>query len=77
MDIFGKNSPKQNIPKQSKILDNINDRVIDDLKETIKKGSKVSIVAAFKDSSFIGSAAKINLSEHFRIICPDTKVKVI
>ena len=46
--------------------------------ETIKEiaGLK-ALTAAFKDSSFADSSAKINLSEHFRIITPDTKVKVI
>ena len=46
--------------------------------ETIKEIANLkALTAAFKDSSFAGSAAKINLSEHFRIISPDTKVKVI
>ena len=46
--------------------------------ETIKEIADLkALTAAFKDSSFTNSAAKINLSEHFRIICPDTKVKVI
>lgn len=46
--------------------------------ETIKEIANLkALTAAFKDSSFTGSAAKINLSEHFRIISPDTKVKVI
>ena len=46
--------------------------------DTIKEiaGMK-SLTAAFKDSSFVDSAAKINLSEQFRVISPDTKVKVI
>lgn len=45
---------------------------------TIKEIAKLKpLTAAFKDSSFTDSAAKINLSEHFRIISPDTKVKVI
>ena len=35
------------------------------------------LTAVFKDSSFPDSQAKVNLSEHFRIISPDTKVKVI
>lgn len=35
------------------------------------------IAAVFRDSSFADSAAKINLSEHFRILSVDTKVKVI
>ncbi len=46
--------------------------------ETIKEIANLkALTAAFKDSSFTGSAAKINLSEYFRIISPDTKVKVI
>ena len=46
--------------------------------ETIKEiASLKALTAAFKDSSFVDSAAKINLSEHFRIISPDTKVKVL
>lgn len=46
--------------------------------ETIKEIANLkALTAAFKDSSFAGSAAKINLSEHFRIISPDTRVKVI
>lgn len=46
--------------------------------ETFKEIAKLkALTAAFKDSSFTNSAAKINLSEHFRIICPDTKVKVL
>lgn len=46
--------------------------------ETIKEIAKLNpLTAAFKDSSFKNSAEKINLSEHFRIISPDTRVKVI
>lgn len=46
--------------------------------ETIKEIANLkALTAAFRDSSFSDSAAKINLSEHFRIISPDTKVKVI
>ncbi|MBQ2672584.1 site-specific DNA-methyltransferase [Candidatus Saccharibacteria bacterium] len=45
---------------------------------TIKEIAKLKpLTAAFKDSSFQDSAAKINLSEQFRVIAPDTKVKVI
>lgn len=51
--------------------DNISD-------DTIKEVAKLKPLAAvFKDSSFANSAAKINLSEHFRILSVDTKVKVI
>ena len=46
--------------------------------ETIKEIANLKVLTvAFKDSSFADSAAKINLSEHFRIISPDTKVKVL
>ena len=46
--------------------------------ETVKEIAKLNpLTAAFKDSSFKNSAEKINLSEHFRIISPDTRVKVI
>ena len=46
--------------------------------DTIKEIAKLKPLAAtFKDSSFQDSAAKINLSEQFRVIAPDTKVKVI
>ena len=45
---------------------------------TIKEIAKLKpLTAAFKDSSFQDSAAKINLSEQFRVIAPDTKVQVI
>ncbi len=46
--------------------------------ETVKEIAKLNpLTAAFKNSSFKNSAEKINLSEHFRIISPDTRVKVI
>lgn len=46
--------------------------------ETVKEIAKLkALTAAFKDSSFADSAEKINLSEYFRIISPDTKVKVL
>ncbi len=46
--------------------------------DTVKEIAKLKpLTAAFKDTSFEDSAEKINLSEHFRIISPDTKVKVI
>lgn len=51
--------------------DNISD-------ETIKEIARLKpLSAVFKDSSFADSATKINLSEHFRILSIDTKVKVI
>ena len=46
--------------------------------ETIKALAKLKpLTAAFKDASFTSSAAKINLSEHFRILTPDTKIKIL
>lgn len=35
------------------------------------------LTAVFRDSSFTDSQAKVNLAEHFRVISPDTKVRVI
>jgi adenine-specific DNA-methyltransferase len=35
------------------------------------------LTAVFRDSSFADSQAKVNLSEHFRVLSPETKVKVI
>lgn len=46
--------------------------------DTIKAIAKLKpITAVFRDSSFTNSQSKVNLSEHFRILSPDTKVKVI
>lgn len=46
--------------------------------ETIKEIAKLKpLTAVFKDSSFATSQDKVNLAEHFRIISPETKVKVI
>ncbi len=46
--------------------------------DTIKEIAKLkALIAVFRDSSFPDSQAKVNLSEHFRIISPETKVKVI
>lgn len=46
--------------------------------ETIKEIAKLKpLTAVFKDSSFESSQDKVNLAEHFRIISPDTKVKVV
>jgi len=46
--------------------------------EAIKQIAKLKpLTAVFKEGSFPNSQAKINLTEHFRIISPDTRVKVI
>ncbi len=51
--------------------DNIPDEVI---KEIAKRKP---IRAVFRDSSFINSPAKINVGEIFKLISPDTRIKVI
>ena len=46
--------------------------------ETIKEIARLKpLTAVFRDSSFPDSQAKVNLSEHFRVLSPETKVKVI
>ena len=56
----------------------IMDVTLDKIKETIKEIAKLKpLTAVFKDSSFESSQDKVNLAEHFRIISPDTKVKVV
>lgn len=46
--------------------------------ETIKQIAQLRpLTAVFRESSFPDSQAKVNLAEHFRILSPDTKVKVI
>ncbi len=46
--------------------------------ETIKQiASLKPLTAVFRDSSFVDSQAKVNLAEHFRIISPDTRIRVI
>ncbi len=46
--------------------------------ETIKAIAQLKpLTAVFRDSSFATSQDKVNLAEHFRIISPETKVKVI
>jgi adenine-specific DNA-methyltransferase len=46
--------------------------------ETIKEIAKLKpLTAVFRDSSFADSQAKVNLSEHFRVLSPETRVKVI
>ena len=46
--------------------------------ELIKEVARMKpLTAVFKEASFTSSQSKVNLAEHFRIISPDTKVKVI
>jgi len=46
--------------------------------QTIKEIAQLKpLTAVFRDSSFPDSQAKVNLAEHFRVLSPETKVKVI
>lgn len=46
--------------------------------KTIKEIAKLKpLTAVFRESSFADSQAKVNLAEHFRILSPETKVKVV
>jgi len=46
--------------------------------EVVKEIAKLKPLSAlFKDSSFATSAEKVNLYEHFRLLSPETKVRVI
>lgn len=46
--------------------------------EAIKEIAKLKpLTAIFRDGSFPNSQAKVNLAEHFRVLSPETKVKVI
>jgi len=46
--------------------------------EAIKQIAQLKpLTAVFREGSFPDSQAKVNLAEHFRILSPDTKVKVI
>ena len=51
--------------------ENISDAVV----KAIAK--KKPLRAVFRDSSFVGSPAKINVGEIFKMVAPDTRVKVI
>ena len=67
MGIFNKDSTS--IPEVPKYLDNINDRVIDDLKETIKKGSKISMAAAsFSIYAFEALKKELKNVDEFRFL---------
>ncbi len=68
MGLFNKNEPASQ-PTAPKYLDNINDRVIDDLKQTIKKGNKVSIAAAsFSIYAFEALKRELNDVDSFRFL---------
>lgn len=55
--------------KSPEVLDNVNRKVIDDLKETIRKGSKVSIAAAsFSIYAFEALKKALNSVDEFRFL---------
>ena len=54
-----------------KIKTNIPDAVIKEI------ARRQPLRAVFRDSSFDGSPAKINVGEIFKMLAPDTRVKVI
>lgn len=67
MGLFSKEVPVA--PKAPEVLDNINRKVIDDLKETIRKGSKVSIAAAsFSIYAFEALKKELNSVDEFRFL---------
>jgi len=65
------------------MLDNVSKTVKDDLAVSINKGDKLSIAelkplrAVFRDSSFTSSPEKINVFEIFKLLAPNTNVRVI
>jgi len=66
------------------MLDNVSKTVRDDLTATIARGDKLSVAAAckplravFRDSGFTSSPEKINVFEIFKLLAPNTTVKVI
>lgn len=67
MGLFNKATNDQ--PKAPKYLDNINERLVDDLKQTIQKGSKVSIAAAsFSIYAFEALKKELNNVDEFRFL---------
>ena len=76
--------------RMPEMLDNVSKTVKDDLAETIAKGDRLSVAAAcfsiaerkplravFRDSGFTSSPEKINVFEIFKLLAPNTNVKVI
>lgn len=59
----------------SGVLAYFGDHLTDDLTRQIAK--KQPLIAVFREATFEKSAQKVNVLEQFRILSPDTKVKVI
>lgn len=69
MGLFGKDKMAQVAPKAPVVLDNVKNKVIDDLRETIRKGSKVSIAAAsFSIYAFEALKKELNSVDEFRFL---------
>ena len=67
MGLFNKESPA--VPKAPEPLNNVNIKVIDDLKETIRKGSRVSIAAAsFSIYAFEALKKELDSVDEFRFL---------
>ena len=67
MGLFNRGAPT--VPKVPEVLDNVNRRVIDDLKETIRKGSKVSIAAtSFSIYAFEALKKELSSVDEFRFL---------
>ena len=62
---------RQGILRRARFDENVSDSVI---KEIAKRQP---LRAVFRDNSFDGSPAKINVGEIFKMLAPDTRVKVI
>lgn len=68
MGLFGKGS-SASTPKPPEVLNNVDRKVVDDLKETIRKGSRVSIAAAsFSIYAFEALKRELKNVDEFRFI---------
>ena len=69
MGLFNKSEQTPPAYQPPTILDNVNSKVIDDLKQTIRKGSKVSIAAAsFSIYAFEALKKELNSVDEFRFL---------
>ena len=69
MGLFNKSEQTPPTYQPPTILDNVNSKVIDDLKQTIRKGSKVSIAAAsFSIYAFEALKKELNSVDEFRFL---------
>ena len=69
MSLFSKKEVIQEDLRTPKVLDNVHEKVVDDLKQTIRKGSKVSIAAAsFSIYAFEALKKELNSVDEFRFL---------